>query len=168
MIETVLYYLKPMAPVMIMVAAFLDTFIGTGYILYGFALLASVGMMHMQGLITVPEIIVAASLGTIAASSLNFGLGHWFGHTSWVQRRTTGPVISELNRYLDTYGLWWFIVIGRSITILRPSYGLVLGLLGRPWGRFIVYEVVIATVWVSFWLAIILFGETLITQLFAH
>tara|TARA_B100000508_G_scaffold75418_1_gene58831 strand:+ start:707 stop:1198 length:492 start_codon:yes stop_codon:yes gene_type:complete len=157
--ETFLYYLKPVAPLMIFVAAFFDTFIGTGYLLYGFALLATVGMMHMDGMVTVPEIIVAASLGTILASTTNYSIGRWFNHTAWVQRKLDTKPVRTLNRCLDRFGNWWFIVIGRSITFLRPSYALVLGLLHRPWRRFVMYESIIATIWVTFWAGIIILGE---------
>jgi membrane protein DedA with SNARE-associated domain len=146
---------------MVCLAAFFDTFIGTGYLLYGFALLATVGMMHMDGLVTIPEIMVAASIGTIAASSTNFALGRWFGHTTWVQHRLNTKPIRTLQGLLNRYGNWWFIIIGRSVTFFRPSYALLLGLMERPWRKFLVMEIPFAILWVSFWLGIIIFGELL-------
>ena len=152
---------------MIMVAAFFDTFVGTGYLLYGFALLGTVAMMHMDGMVSVPEIIVAASIGTVAASSTNFALGRFFGHTSFVTRRQNSKPVRTLHTLLNRYGNWWFIVIGRSITFLRPSYGLVLGLLQRSWKNFLMMEIPYAIVWVSFWLGVILLGEEVAFKLFS-
>lgn len=163
MLEAWLYALKPVAPLMVMVAAFLDTFVGTGYLLYGFAMLSSVGMLLLQEMVSVPAVFVAASTGTIAASCVNFGLGRYCSHWRFVQRRSHSRPVLTLNHYLDRYGNWWFILFGRYITVLRPSYGLVLGLLGRPWHRFLRYEIPIALLWVGFWLAVIIYGTSLLT-----
>lgn len=151
---------------MIMVAAFFDTFVGTGYLLYGFALLGTAALMHLDGMVSVTEIVLAASVGTIAASATNFSLGRFFGHTAWVHRRLDTPVVHRLRRILDRYGTWWFIIIGRSVTFFRPSYALLLGLMHRPWQKFLVMEILYAILWVIFWTGVILAGEEVLLKVF--
>lgn len=159
MLETILTSLKPIAPLMILVAAFFDTFVGTGYLLYGFAMLTTVGMMLLEEIITIPEIIAMAWIGTVAASTTNYVLGRFFAETAFIERQRERAALRTLTRYLDRFGNWWLICIGRFVTVLRPSYGLLLGLLHRPFKRFVIYETIIAGVWVCFWLSIIIFGQ---------
>lgn len=158
MLDDLLYTLTPFAPLMIVIASFLDTFIGTGYLLYGFTMLATVSMLYLEGTVSLPEIIIAAFLGTTLASVTNYSIGRWWSQTQFVQARMNSAPVLKLTQLLDQYGSWWFILIGRFTTFLRPSYAFVLGTFKRPLQRFLLFEGIIALIWVSFWIVLITLG----------
>ena len=82
-----LYQLSHHAPLVIFMASVLDIFFLSGYILYGDATLGAVAMMHMSGMITVPEIIIAAVIGTVFGNQINYWLGHFFSTTTVIKKR---------------------------------------------------------------------------------
>ena len=82
-----LYALSPYAPMVIFIASVLDIFFLSGLILYGGATLGAVGMMHMTGMITVPEIIISALAGTLLGNQINYWTGRFFHTTKFVQKR---------------------------------------------------------------------------------
>tara|TARA_B100000508_G_scaffold98236_1_gene77079 strand:+ start:812 stop:1309 length:498 start_codon:yes stop_codon:yes gene_type:complete len=160
--EELIYQFSPYAPAAILIAAALDIFFITGYILYGFAMLASVLMMYTSGMIGAEAILITAFLGTTIGNSINYWIGRFFGETEFVRKRLTQPRAQKARHFLQHRGLIIFMVIGRFITFTRPMYALILGSMRIKFRRFLMYEIPLAFFWVAFWLFIILQGEEVV------
>jgi membrane protein DedA with SNARE-associated domain len=163
-----LYELSPYTPLVVLLASVLDVFFVSGYVLYGAAMMGSVLIMHTTDMISTPALFLSAYIGTVSGSVLNFWAGRAFSTHPVVARRLAGPNAQKAQRLLQTRGLFWFICIGRFITLTRPLYGLIIGTLNIRFRRFFVYESGIAFVWISFWLYIILRGEDLARTVLSH
>ena len=147
-------------------ASVLDIFFLSGYILYGVATLGAVAVMHMTGMITVTEIIIAAVVGTIFGNQINYWLGRLFNTTSFIKKRIDTPRAQKAQMFLQTKGLLVYMAIGRFVTFFRPIHGVILGALNVSWKRVIVYDVLLSTLWVSVWLWLLLYGEIALDTFF--
>jgi membrane protein DedA with SNARE-associated domain len=154
-----LYQLSHHAPLVIFIASVLDVFFLSGYILYGLATLSAVAMMHMSGMITVPEVIMAAVAGTVLGNQINYWLGHFFSTTTVIKKRIDSPRAQKAKTFLESKGLLVFMIIGRFVTFFRPIHGLILGALNINPYRVLIYDLILSTLWVSVWLWILLSGE---------
>lgn len=165
-IDTV-YELSHYAPLVILVATFLDMLIFTGYILYGAAMLGSVLMLHATGIISTEALLISAYAGTMIGSACNYLIGRFLGKTVYIQRILSHPRVTKVEQYLTDRGLFIFMFTARFITFVRPVYAVLLGSMKISARRFFLYEAIIAFVWVSFWLFIIIRGEALYFKLFS-
>jgi len=147
-------------------ASVLDIFFLSGYILYGVATLGAVAMMHMSGMITVPEIIIAAVIGTVFGNQINYWLGHFFSTTTVIKKRINSPRAQKAKIFLENKGLLVFMVVGRFVTFFRPIHGLILGALNINPYRVIFYDIILSTLWVSVWLWLLLYGEVALDTFF--
>lgn len=147
------------SPLVILVAAALDVFFLTGLLLYGAAMMSTVLMMHMSGMIGTEALIASAFAGTTIGNVVNYWIGRLFSETSFIEQRLARPRYQAAREQLRTRGLTVFMIIGRFITFTRPLYALLLGSARISFRRFIVREVPLALFWVSFWLLLILQGE---------
>lgn len=160
------YQLSHNAPVVLFVAAMLDVFLFTGYILYGAAMLSTVVFMHSTGMISTETLLLVAYIGTVSGSIINYLIGRFLGTTNLVQQKLHHPRLVQSRQYLTKRGLLVFMCVGRFITFTRPVYAVLIGSLGISFSRFLIYELSIAFVWVSFWLLIIIKSEELLIQMF--
>ena len=165
MYET-LYELSHYAPLVIFFASVLDIFFITGYILYGGATLGAVGMMHLTGMITVPEIIMSALAGTLFGNQINYWVGRLFHKTAFVSKRLNGARAQKAEGFLRTRGLLLFMIVGRFVTFFRPLHGLIIGTFNIKLRRFLVYDIILSLLWVCIWLVVLLFGEELFSKIF--
>lgn len=154
-----IYQFSHYSPLVILVAAALDIFFLTGLLLYGVAMMSTVLMMHMTGMIGTEALIASAFLGTLSGNLVNYWVGRWFSETEFMRTRLARPRYQRAREQLRTQGLTWFMIIGRFITFTRPLYALLLGSARVSFKRFLWREVPLAFCWVTFWLLIILQGE---------
>lgn len=157
--EELIYQLSPYAPAAILIAAALDIFFITGYVLYGFAMLSSVLMMHTTGMISAETILMSAFTGTVLGNSTNYWVGRLFGETEFVKKRLEHPRMQKARHFLQHRGLVIYMFIGRFVTFTRPFYAVLLGSMRIKFRRFLMYEIPLAFFWVAFWLFIILQSE---------
>jgi len=154
-------------PIFIFLATILDVFFITGYIFYGFAMLSTVGVLILSGSISMSELIIAGSLGTILGNYINFFIGKKFGSSKYIQKHLEHKYVKKIHSLIQNHNLILLMCICRFVTFLRPAYALVLGTLDVSTKRFILYESIISIVWITFWITVIVTtGETL-QQLFA-
>jgi len=161
-----LYQLSHHAPLVIFTASILDVFFLSGYILYGLATLGAVAMMHLSGMVTVPEIIMAAVTGTVFGNQLNYWIGRFFSTTTFIKKRISSPRAQRAQAFLQTKGLLVYMIIGRFVTFFRPIHGVILGALNINPCRVLTYDILLSIVWVSVWLWVLLSGEFAIDRFF--
>jgi membrane protein DedA with SNARE-associated domain len=154
------------APAVIFIASVLDIFFVTGLFLYGAAMLGSIAMMYSTGMITLEMIIVSSYLGTLLGNSLNYFSGRMFDKAPFIERKLQHPKVQKVRKLLQTKSLFIYILVCRFIAVSRPLYALVLGSLKVNFGRFILYESLVALAWVIFWLFILVQGESLFSHIF--
>jgi membrane protein DedA with SNARE-associated domain len=150
----------------IFVASILDIFFVTGLFLYGAAMLSSIAMMYSAGMITIEMIILSAYAGTLVGNSLNYAAGRIFDKAPIVEKKMSHPKIQKARVFLQTRGLFIYILICRFIAVSRPLYALVLGSLKIKFFRFLLYEAIVAFFWIIFWLFILVQGEALFRRIF--
>ncbi len=163
--ETVITFLSQYGFILIIFAAYIDEFFLTGYFLYGFALIGSIAMLYATDMVSIYEIFVGACIGTILASFTNYFIGYHFGNTPYIQKLTSGKRITWMREKLEHNGMFLFILVCRFVTITRPIYALLLGTLRVPTKRFIIFEIIVGTVWISFWTAVLIFGAETLSKL---
>ena len=101
----------PYSPLVIFFASIFDIFFATGLFLYGAAMMGSIAMMYTTGMITIPEIIIASYAGTLIGNSLNYLSGRLFDKAPIVERKLQHPKIQKIKGYLQTKGLFLYILI---------------------------------------------------------
>ncbi len=161
-----IYSLSEYAPFVIFVASVFDIFFATGLVLYGAAMLGSIAMMYTSGMITLELIIISAYMGTLLGNILNFFSGYYFAENKHVASKLQHPKIQTARKFLQSRGLFLFMLVCRFVAVSRPLYALLIGSLHIKFRRFIFYELIIAFFWVIFWLFILMQGENLYTYLF--
>lgn len=164
--EDLIYSLIPYAPLTVFFASFLDIFFLTGLILYGGAMLGMVLMMLSTGMISVEVLILSAYAGTITGNITNYWIGRLWGETEFIKNKMSNPKIHKIQQRMRSNNLTFFIFITRFITFTRPLYALALGTFEIKFRKFILNELVIALVWIVFWLTTILQGQNIFYQLF--
>lgn len=157
-----LYEFSHYAPLVILIATILDIFFLTGYIFYGFAMLSVVSMMLMTNMISPLTILVVASIGTITGNLINYFIGHYLSNTKVVIHHLNKPKINKIRNRIKGEKLFILIAVCRFITFLRPAYALLLGTMKVNTRKFVIYEVVVSLVWVTFWLTVMTQAENLI------
>lgn len=143
----------------ILAAAWLDTFVFSGYIFYGFALLASASVLYATGSLTLIELLLGAYIGTTLSSTLNFYLGRFGKSLPYIQSVLERETAQRIHQQLHKRSLFLIMLVSRFITLLRPSYGLVLGAFSIPPRTFIIYELIVAALWVGLWSTVMVLGE---------
>ncbi|MEZ4200387.1 MAG: VTT domain-containing protein [Candidatus Paceibacterota bacterium] len=150
----------PMA--FLVIGGFVDMLFVTGYVFYGFALMSGVTVLHMTGRITVPEILVAAYIGTLLGAYTNYAIGYFFGATKTVQKILNSERVKRVEAKLSDSNLFVIMFVCRFVTFLRPAYMLTLGALRLHPRAVLSFEPIIAAVWVVFWTAVLVFGEQVV------
>lgn len=142
-------------PAIIFIATILDIFFITGYIFYGFAMLSVVGVLLMNGSVTISELVIAGSLGTILGNYINFYIGKKFGSSKYIQKHLQHKSVQKIHSLIRNHNLLLLMFICRFVTFLRPAYALILGTLHVDTKRFMLYEIIISIIWITFWITVI-------------
>ena len=112
------------------------------------ALLASQGEMHI-----VPLLLIAC-VAAVTGDNIGYAIGR-FGGRKLVLRYGHYVLISEkrLQKAEGFYGRYGgaVVVMARFLAVLRQLNGIVAGTTKMSWRRFLLYNVLGATLWVTFW-----------------
>lgn len=112
------------------------------------ALLSTKGDMHIA-LLT----IVAWSAAVIG-DNIGFAIGHFGGRRLVLRKgRYIGVSESHLKKVEKFFGRWGggLVVAARFIDVLRQLNGVVAGIAGMPWWRFLLFNATGAALWVGVW-----------------
>jgi membrane-associated protein len=162
----IIYQFSPYAPVVIFISSFLDIFFVSGLILYGAAMMGSVVLMYTTGMISAELIIISAFSGTLLGNLLNYATGRMLSDVPIVKNRLQNPKLKKAHRFLKSRGLFLYIGTCRFVAVTRPLYALLAGSLKVSFQRFLIYEIIVALVWVIFWLIILIQGEAIYSRIF--
>jgi membrane-associated protein len=128
---------------------FAETGLLVGFFLPGDTLLITAGLLAAQGMVKLPLVMVACAFGALLGDSLGYFIGRRFGPL--VFRRPENLFldpkhIERANGYFKKYGAVSFIV-ARFIPVVRTIAPTLAGVVRVPYGVFLVYSIVAATIW---------------------
>ena len=137
----------------VLLIVFLETGFFFGCFLPGDSLLLTAGLLC--GTLYLEVSIYELITGLMAAGFLGAGAGYLFGRKagSYFLRRKDGVFLKKkylvvAEEYYHRYGNWSF-VIGRFLPIVRTFIPILAGLIKSPWGTFIVYNAIGASLWAT-------------------
>ena len=160
--------LSDIAFVTIFLTALIDAFFLTGLVFYGIFLMGTAATLYALQKISATELFVASFLGSLLGSVINFYLGHFFGHVRFFKKFTDGTKVAYIKKRLADDGLFYTMAFGKFIGIFRPLYALILGVLHTDQKRFLMFEILLAFMWTTFWLLILLFGKEIYHVITTH
>jgi membrane protein DedA with SNARE-associated domain len=103
---------------------------------------------------------LAASLG----AALGYLIGRTGGRRLLARLRIPERHLDRVESAFDRYGVW-LIVFARFFDGTRQLHGIAAGVLGMPWGRFLVFNLVGAALWACFWGLLVYYLDLHLDQL---
>ena len=106
------------------------------------------------------NVAAVAAVGFIAAvigDNIGFAIGHFGGRTLAVRRGRyvflTEARLDKAEGFFDRHGAW-IITVARFIEGLRQANGIVAGITGMRWLRFLAFNALGAALWVGTWVSV--------------
>ncbi len=123
----------------------------------GEALLIAAAVFSGSGHMNIALVILVAVIGAIIGDNIGFAVGH-FGGRPLVDRFgryvfLTPARLEHAERYFNTHG-GKIVTIARFIEGLRQLNGLLAGIVGMHWAKFLGYNALGAVLWVCTWAGI--------------
>ena len=114
----------------------------------GAVLLSLASVIYVQGLLTLPEIVLAAMAGAFLADQFGFHLGRSFGdrllQSRWAQ--TKAIAVSRAQNFLIRFGAY-AVLLGRLLTMIRSLVPMLMGVSGfSPW-TFLWLDLLACSIW---------------------
>ena len=105
-----------------------------------------------SGRLNVVAVGVIGFVAAVAGDNIGFAIGH-FGGRALVLRwgryvRLTEERLDKAEAFFERHG-GWIITVARFIEVLRQVNGLVAGISGMRWRRFLVFNALGAALWVG-------------------
>ena len=121
---------------------------GIGLLVSGALLLSLASLIYVQGLLTLPELVLAAMTGAFLADQLGFHLGRSLGdsvlQSRWAQRRSSAVVRTQ--NFLIRFG-GYAVILGRLLPMIRSLVPMLLGVSGfSPW-TFLWLDLLACSIW---------------------
>ena len=119
-----------------------------------------------SGHMNIAVVIVVAVLGAIIGDNIGFAVGH-FGGRPLVERFgryvfLTPKRLDHAEEYFDRHG-GKIVTFARFVEGLRQVNGLLAGIVGMHWAKFLAFNAVGAVLWVGTWAAVgYLAGENIV------
>ncbi|MCK5027452.1 MAG: DedA family protein [Candidatus Pacebacteria bacterium] len=140
-------------------AAFLDSFLFTGLIVYGIALFGTGFYLLSNGLVEIHEIAAFAFLGAIVSDQLSYFLGKIVKDKIfhiWPLNKCSVTSKEKGYNLIEKYGCWG-ILLGRFTAPLRPLTPVISAILGMTYKKFLIADLLSCFVWVMTWSAVLFF-----------
>jgi membrane protein DedA with SNARE-associated domain len=109
------------------------------------------------GRLNVVAVGVIGFVAAVSGDNIGFAIGH-FGGRALVLRwgryvRLTEERLDKAERFFDRHG-GWIIMVARFIEGLRQANGIVAGITGMRWQRFLAFNALGAALWVGTWVSL--------------
>jgi membrane protein DedA with SNARE-associated domain len=106
------------------------------------------------------NVVAVGLIGFVAAvtgDNIGFAIGHYGGRAlvlRWGRYvRLTGERLDKAEAFFDRHGAW-IITIARFIEGLRQANGIIAGIIGMRWLRFLAFNALGAALWVGTWVTL--------------
>jgi membrane protein DedA with SNARE-associated domain len=109
------------------------------------------------GRLNVVAVGVIGFAAAVIGDNIGFAIGH-FGGRALVLRwgryvRLTEQRLNKAEQFFDHHG-GWIITVARFIEVLRQANGIIAGITGMHWLRFLAYNALGAALWVGTWVSL--------------
>jgi membrane protein DedA with SNARE-associated domain len=109
------------------------------------------------GRLNVVAVGVVGFVAAVIGDNIGFAIGH-FGGRALVLRwgryvRLTEERLHKAEAFFDHHGAW-IITVARFIEVLRQANGIVAGISGMRWLRFLAFNALGAALWVGTWVSL--------------
>ena len=109
------------------------------------------------GRLNVVAVGVVGFVAAVIGDNIGFAIGH-FGGRALVLRwgryvRLTEERLHKAEAFFDRHGAW-IITVARFIEVLRQANGIVAGISGMRWLRFLAFNALGAALWVGTWVSL--------------
>ena len=96
-------------------------------------------------------------IGAVIGDNIGFAIGH-FGGRPLIERFgkyifLTPERIDRATRFFERHGAW-IIVVARFIEGLRQANGIIAGISGIHWAKFLLFNAIGAALWVGVWVSV--------------
>jgi membrane protein DedA with SNARE-associated domain len=113
---------------------------------------------------------VLGFLGAVTGDNIGFAIGH-FGGRRLVERYgryifLTRERIDKATGFFERHG-GWIIMVARFIEGLRQANGIIAGITGMHWARFLLFNAIGAALWVAVWTCIGYFSGNHINSIYS-
>ena len=110
-----------------------------------------------------------AFLGAVVGDNIGFAIGH-FGGRALVERFgryvfLTRERLDKATDFFERHG-GWIVVVARFIEGLRQANGIIAGITGMHWAKFLAFNAVGAALWVALWTSVGYFAGNNITSIY--
>jgi membrane protein DedA with SNARE-associated domain len=120
--------------------------IGLGTFFEGEAVLVIAGALAHRGLLSLPLVMISATIGSVAGDQLWFQLGRRFGQPLLDRRPAWSALVDRVRRQLDRHGSV-FVFGFRFLYGIRTVTPALLGISGYPSPRFVCLNLAGAIAW---------------------
>ena len=108
-------------------------------------------------------------LGALLGDNIGFGIGH-FGGRPLIERYgryifLTPERVAKATGFFDRHG-GWIIIVARFIEGLRQANGIIAGISGIHWAKFLVFNAIGAALWVAVWTSVGYFSGSHINTIY--
>jgi membrane protein DedA with SNARE-associated domain len=108
-------------------------------------------------------------LGALLGDNIGFGIGH-FGGRPLIERYgryilLTPERVARATGFFDRHG-GWIIIVARFIEGLRQANGIIAGISGIRWAKFLVFNAIGAALWVAVWTSVGYFSGSHINAIY--
>ena len=108
-------------------------------------------------------------LGALLGDNIGFGIGH-FGGRPLIERYgryifLTPERVAKATGFFDRHG-GWIIIVARFIEGLRQANGIIAGISGIRWAKFLVFNAIGAALWVAVWTSVGYFSGSHINTIY--
>jgi membrane protein DedA with SNARE-associated domain len=116
----------------------------------GESLVVAAGFLSSQGEMSLAASLATAWLAAVAGDNIGYAIGH-FGGRRLVLRAGVRP--EHLRRVEGFFGRFGgsIVIVARFFEVLRQLNGVMAGIGGMPWWRFLLYNGIGAALWVGLW-----------------
>ncbi|MEU6647400.1 DedA family protein [Saccharomonospora sp. NPDC046836] len=123
------------------------------------------------GQLNIALVIVVGIVAAVVGDNIGFAIGHFggralvlrFGRYVWL----TEERLAAAERFFERYGAA-VVILARFVEGLRQLNGILAGISGMHWRKFLVFNILGATLWVGLWATLGYAAGTHITPIYAE
>ena len=121
------------------------------------------------GRLNVLLVALLGFLGAVMGDNIGFAIGH-FGGRPLIERYgryifLTRERIDRATAFFNRHG-GWIIIVARFIEGLRQANGIIAGVSGIHWAKFLVFNAIGAALWVAVWVSVGYFSGSHINAIY--
>jgi membrane-associated protein len=150
-------------PLLLFVAAFLENAAFLSWLVPGEKLVVVGGYFVQQGELRFEYAWLCVFLGVLCGDHVGYVIGRCAG-ARVLKRLPFGRAVERVERLIQRHG-GWVVLFGRFTGALRPVVMFTVGMVGLPYRRFWLYELVGAASWSLVWLGVGVLGGSVIAYL---